>query len=217
VARDPNTGQLVVQVQVDDRDVTRILQCNTLAGCEVVGGDPRVPDDQTVTTRFRDRKGNPAEFTVRCRISSQPQILAARYTIPPGHILREADLAWRQAENVDGVVARLEEALNRETRRLIRQDEPIRASDIRAVPLVRSNDIVTVISRRGGVVIKAEMKSRGEGTMGDTVTLVSLKGQDLVLARVTGLHEAEVISADGPTSNTLQDETGRIEFRGELK
>ena len=31
------------------------------------------------------------------------------------------------------------------------------------------------------------------------------------------LHEAEVITADGPTSDTLQDATGRIVFRGEQK
>ncbi len=215
VARNPAQEKLIVQVELADRDVTPVLQHIVYGDCEVVGGDPKNPHEQIVGIRFRDRKGLPAEIGARCRFSPQPMILAARYTIPPGHILREADLVWRQAEDAKGTVTRLEDALNRETKRSIRQDEPVRTTDIQEVPLVRSNDIVTVISRIGGVTIRAEMKSRDEGTLGETVTLTSLKGRDMVLARVTGLHEAEVISAGPSLSDTLQDATGRIEFRGE--
>ena len=88
---------------------------------------------------------------------------------------------------------------------------------MQAVPLIRSNDIVTVVSRRGRVAIRSEMKARTEGSLGETVTLTSLKGQDAILARVTGLHEAEVITADDKPADTYQDSTGRIEFRGDAR
>ena len=214
-AQDQNLGGVAIDVQIGDKDVPRLFAALSGGECQIGGVDPKLTDYQLVVVRYRDRRGKPGEERVSCRISPQPQILVVRYTIPPGHILREADLVWRQSERVEGALTKLEDAIHRETRRTIRQDEPVRAADVRAVPLVRNNDIVTAVSRRGGVTVKAEMKSRSEGSLGETVTLVSLKrGQDLVLARVTGLHEAEVITADGKASDTLQDATGRIEFRG---
>ncbi|MGE3314788.1 MAG: flagellar basal body P-ring formation chaperone FlgA [Planctomycetaceae bacterium] len=214
---DAASGALAVVAKVDEKDVQQLLPALSAHQVEIIGGNPKTTEEQSLTVRFPDRKGNAIETSVRCRVSPHPQILAARYTIPSGHILREVDLVWRQAESIDGVAIRLEDALNRETRRIIRQDDPIRIADIQAVPLIRANDIVTVISRRGRVAIRGEMKSRTEGSMGETVTLTSLKGQDAVLARVTGLHEAEVISADDRPTDTFQDSTGRIEFRGDEK
>lgn len=212
---DSASAALAVAAKVEDKDVALLLPALVNSQVEVSGADPRNTEEQTIAVHYNDRRGNHLETKARCRVSPHPQILAARYTIPAGHILREVDVVWRQAESADGVVIRLEDALNRETKRIIRQAEPIRTSDIHAVPLVRANDIVTVVSRRGRVAIRSEMKARTEGSLGETVTLASLKGQDAILARVTGLHEAEVITADAQPADTLQDATGRIEFRGE--
>jgi len=212
-ARNADLGGVSIAVQVDDKDLPVLLPALAGGACEIQGGDPRSMEEQALAVRYRDQRGQVGEVAIRCRMSPQPRILAARYTIPAGHILREVDVVWRQAPTSDGVVTRLEDALNRETRRMIRQDEPVRSADIQDVPLIRANDMVTVISRRGRVTITGVMKSRDTGSLGETVTLASLTGRNIVLARVTGLHEAEVITADEPPSDSLQDTTGRIEFR----
>jgi flagella basal body P-ring formation protein FlgA len=65
------------------------------------------------------------------------------------------------------------------------------------VPLVRANDVVTVYSRVGGVSVRTLMKAREDGALGEAVALTSLDARGRVLARVTGYHEAEVISTGG--------------------
>jgi hypothetical protein len=48
-----------------------------------------------------------------------------------------------------------------------------RPQDVQRVPLVRSNDIVTVTVRRGGITVKRPLKARSEGAAGDTITGVA--------------------------------------------
>jgi hypothetical protein len=54
-----------------------------------------------------------------------------------------------------------------------------------------------VSARRPGITVRRQLKTRGDGAVGETVTLVTLDGRQQLLARVTGYHEAEAIGGDG--------------------
>lgn len=102
-----------------------------------------------------------------------------------------------------------------EATRAIRSDEAISRTNARKVPLVRSNEVITVYSRRPGITVKRFMKSRGTGAVGDSITAVSLDrgGRDKLLVRVTGVREAEILNTGGqsPTAKPLR--TGTVPYR----
>lgn len=191
----PGIGGFTVETRVDPGNVPTILSA-VGSGYAVTGG--RAPWDawQQLTIRFLDRKEVLHEVQVRSRVSINPYVVALRFTVPRGHLIKLNDLVWRQVSTAQTALTRMEDVVGRETKRSLRKDEAVKADDIRQVPLVRSNDIVTVYSRRGGITVKRHFKSRSDGVLGDTITVVSLgAGRQTMLARVTGYHEAEVFGS----------------------
>ena len=73
--------------RVEPSDVTAILSA-VASGYAVTGG--RAPWDarQQLTVRFLDRREVVHEIQVRCRISANPYVVALRYTIPRGHLIK---------------------------------------------------------------------------------------------------------------------------------
>jgi len=74
--------------------------------------------------------------------------------------------------------------------------------------LVRANHIVTGLWQIGGIRITGQFKAKGDGGLGDVITLVKLTGRDQVTARVTDVHEAEIVSAERAKS-TVRGDDGR--------
>ena len=140
-------------------------------------------------------------------------VVTVKYTVPAGHVLRQDDLELHQVESTAGALTRPEDVIGKQTSRPIRPGQQIRSPDVRAIPLVRTGDVVMVYSRRPGITVKRKMKARDEGARGETITLVSLDGRKKLLATVIGYHEAEVIGSSGPPKNDLRDATGQIRFQ----
>jgi len=210
--RAPQTGSVTVAIRLAPRDVARVLDGWTY-GFELQGGTGDLTGTQVFSLRVMDRHSRIQEMVVRCVVTPVPRIVVARYTLPSGHVIQPADLTWRQADAGASGFTRMEAVINKETRKPIRQGARILAEDIRAVPLIRSNEIVTVRSRVGGIVVTNRMKSRSAGTLGETVTLVTLDGRRRVQARVSGYHEAEVLGV-GDTAGAHPAETaGRVRFQ----
>lgn len=184
-------GKARVAVQIDRKDVPAVLQ-GAGAGFQVAGGKAPWNEPQTLTIRALDRNNAVCEIPVVCQVAPLPVVMAAKRTLAKGQILRAEDLVPRQAENTEGVFESVGELIGLETQRTLRPEEVIRRDDVRSVPLIRSNDIVTVYSRRGGIVVKSPMKARSDGAAGETVTLVTLDGRQTIMAVVSGYHEAEV-------------------------
>ncbi len=111
-------------------------------------------------------------------------------------MIHESDLAWRPVDSTAGLLTRVDDIVEKEAKKSLHADEPIHADDIRNIPLVRANDIVTGVWQSGGIRITGQFKAKGDGGLGDVITLVKLTGRDQVTARVTDVHEAEIVSAD---------------------
>jgi flagella basal body P-ring formation protein FlgA len=200
-AHTPRLGEVNVEVRLNRDDVTRLL-AHAASGLEARGGNPPWDAWQSFAIVVRENSARPSaaqadppEFEVRCRISPKPFVVAAKYALPRGHIIRPEDLVLRQTDENRGGVARPEDAVGRETTRAVRAAEPIDPAAIQTVPLIRSNDIVTVYARQPSVTVKRLMKARGDGAAGDAVTVVTLDGREEISARVTGYHEAEVVGS----------------------
>ena len=149
---------------------------------------------------YQDAQGQPARMQVHCIVSEKPQVPVLAHSVSRGDVIHETDLAWLPVDSTNELLTRLDEIVDKEAKRSLHGNEPIKADDVRKVPLVRANDIVTGIWRSGSIRITGQFKAKGDGGLGDVITLVKLTGQDKLTARVTDVHEAEIVSADGAKS-----------------
>ncbi|HUG92597.1 MAG TPA: flagellar basal body P-ring formation chaperone FlgA [Planctomycetaceae bacterium] len=194
----PELGVVQVSVELRPEDVDRVVAASGQA-ISVAGLNASAPDAQPTTVRLTSRDGRPEDIPVTAGVRPWPWVLAAGNGIAQGQRLQTADLAWVQVETSDGLFTDVERLIGQETAQPIRAGQPVRAGDVRSVPLVRNGDIVTVASRRAGIVVRRPMKARGDGGLGEEILLTTLDGRERLSARVTGFHEAEV----GERSNSL--------------
>lgn len=193
--RAPELGRASVSVQLRNEDVSLILS-GVASGFQIAGGSAPWDVPQQMAVAFMDRDENVHRLTIVCEIAAQPHVLVARHAIPRGQVLRESDLTWQQLDVAEAVLNRLEDAVGRETTRAILQGQPIAVDDVQSQELVRSNDIVKTYVRKGSITITSYLKARSSAGLGESVTLTTLDGRERILARVIGLHEAEVVGSD---------------------
>jgi flagella basal body P-ring formation protein FlgA len=193
-------GNLFLDVVVDPADVSVIL-AHATEGFELGAVDPKNIDPQIVQVRAQDSEGRAVRFQIQCVLSEKPRVPVLTRSVSSGEVIHEDDLAWKQVENAEGVLAKIEEIVGKEAKKGLRADEPLRGDDVRSIPLVRSNDIVTGVWQKGGIRISAQFKAKSDGGKGDVITLVQLTGREQVLARVTDVHEATIVSTDATRPN----------------
>lgn len=202
---------LRVKVQVHPSDLPRL---NSVPGDHLKFAETglRLGGPQPVTVHWNDAAGQPQSTRVAVWLTSSPRVLAIRGSLPRGSIIQAADLQWSESESERGLKT-LEAAIGRETTRNLRDGEVFQLEDLRAVPLVRTGDIVTVRVRTGALLVSRQFKSLGTAGLDETVTLAALDNpRDRVQAVVTGYHEAAISLAGTIAGNTVQDATGVIRF-----
>ncbi len=211
----PEAAAVRVEVKLSPEDVPAVLTADEhtfqFSGLKVALDVP-----QQVQLQFRDAGQRVRTTRFSCRLSQRPQVVTVRYTVPRGRVLQESDLSLIPVDDPSEAFADVRHVVGKEAVRTLRPGEPIKPNDVRTVPLVRRNDIVTVYCRVGGIVVRRPFRARDEGSRGDVITLVSLDGRDKITAVVTAFHEAEVIPAGGGPRQAYQDQTGTIRFEHSL-
>jgi flagellar basal body P-ring formation protein FlgA len=200
-------GHLFLDVVVDPTDVPIILAGAT-EGFDLSAVDPKKADPQVVRVRTQDSQGQTVRFQIQCVVSEKPQVPVLSHSVTGGEVIREDDLAWKQVDTTEGVLAKFEDIVGKEAKKSLHAEEPLRPDDVRSIPLVRSNDIVTGVWQKGGIRITGQFKAKSDGGKGDVITLVQLTGREQVLARVTDVHEAEIVAGDAvrPTKSNADDD-----------
>lgn len=188
-------AKMFIEVVVEPDDVANVMT-GAREGFEIGAINPRVTDPQTIQIRFQDAQGRPNTFSIQCIASERPQVPVLTRSVSTGEVIHESDLAWRPMDNTEGVLTRIDQIAEKEAKKGLHADEPVHGDDVRSVPLVRSNDIVTAVWQMGGIRISGQFKAKGDGGKGDVITLVKLTGRDQVSARVTDVHEVEIVTAD---------------------
>jgi flagella basal body P-ring formation protein FlgA len=186
---------MFLEVVVDPADARTVLT-SAAKGFEVGAVNPKSTEPQVVQVAYQDAQGQPARLQVHCIVAERPQVPVLAHSVSRGDVIHESDLAWLPVDSTNGSLTRLDEIVDKEAKRSLHGNQPIKADDVRNVPLVRANDIVTGIWRSGGIRITGQFKAKGDGGLGDVITIVKLTGQDKLTARVTDVHEAEIVSAD---------------------
>jgi flagella basal body P-ring formation protein FlgA len=193
--RGRTAGNVFLDVAVDPNDVPIVLASAT-EGFEIGTIDANNVNPQNVLIETQDSRGRAVKFHVQCVVSQKPRVPVLNRSVSTGEVIREDDLVWKQVEETEGMLTKMEELVGKEAKKGLHADEPLHADEIHTIPLVRSNDIVTAVWQKGGIRITEQFKAKSDGGKGDVITLVQLTGRDHVLARVTDVHEAEIVSSD---------------------
>ena len=201
------TPTTFIEVIVDPADARSVL-ANAAQGFEIGAVNPKNTEPQIVQVGCQDSQGQPARFHVQCLVAERPQVPVLVRSVAAGEVIHESDLAWRPVDKTTGLLTRLDDIVEKEAKKSLHAEEPIHADDVRGVPLVRANDIVTGVWQSGGIRITGQFKAKGDGGLGDVITLVKLTGRDQVTARVTDVHEAEIVSADRANSAARGEDGG---------
>lgn len=200
--KSPSLGNFSIEPKLTPKQVA-LLSASASARVEVSGGNEPWTGHQTFRAGFYDRPGHSVALLIECRVAPLPQVLVASANLPKGHVVGPDDISWKQqptAKAAEVFLDREELVIGQETKRNLRAGEPIAAVDVRGVPLVRRGDIVTVIARSRGIVVRTDAKALADGSLGQPIKLVSLDGRRELTARVSGYHEASVgpSTGDGP-------------------
>jgi flagella basal body P-ring formation protein FlgA len=209
----PKMGRVDVRLELDPAAASRVVSAYRLAFDVRGGSKPWVDRGQTLRVRFYDPRRRLQEISVRCFISRSPYVLATRYSIPRGEIIQAEDLEWRQVDSAERSFRELSDVVGKEASRAIPKNHVLSKTDVRRVPLVRSNDVVMVSSSRNGITVSRYMKARKEGAAGEIVPFVEIQGRDVVLAKVTGQGRAEVVVTESPRLSSLRSGRSPIQFR----
>ncbi len=184
-----------LDVVIDPSDAPIVL-ASAAEGFEFGAIDPTNVNPQNVDVRSLDSQGRPIRFQIQCVVSEKPQVPVLGRSVSSGEVIREDDLTWKQVDITEGLLTKVEEIVGKEAKKGLHADDPLRADDVRTIPLVRSNDIVTGIWQKGGIRITEQFKAKSDGGKGDVIGLVQLTGREQLLGKVIDVHEALIVTAD---------------------
>lgn len=207
-------GPVSVQLQIPQERFSELLAV-AKTGYQVRGGTAPWNRQQTFQIGFHDRQKKWHVVPVRAYLTKAAYVLAAKSVIPKGRLIRSADLVWKQVNAIrHGDYSEAKKLVGMEATETISKNETVSATMVRKILLVRSNDIVTVYRQRGAIRVSRQMRARGNGATGEMVVFTSLKGRDRLVARVTNLHEAELVGKESSQQReAVRDSTGTILFQ----
>lgn len=203
----PELSHVDVSLDLKPNDIAK-LYTGLGRGYLISGGAAPWKGPQKFKVEYITAQKERNQLFVQGTIEQRPMILVAKHTIPTGSVLRNEDLIWQRSDHHGQVISQLQNAVYYETKKSIRKGQPILATDIRPVPLVRTNALVTVSVQVAGITIQRQMKARSNGATGEMITVVSLDGRNRLMAQVTGRNEAAVVTASEagrrqPTNQTV--------------
>lgn len=174
----------------------------------------QVGTPQNVDVYWEDPQTEPQQAVVVVSLAQKPLTLAMKVSLPTGAILRPEDLEWVPAEGGQAGLNRVADAVGMELVRPLKAGHRLTKADIATVPLIKANDLVTVLVKRPGVTVSRRFKALSSGALGETVNLVAVDDPRLrVQATVSRYHEAIISeSSRSPVGPRIQDGTGTIDF-----
>lgn len=172
----------------------------TLADLVTIAGVTNVePIDKVVAGACRFRvlgrsADGPVEAVIVAHLTEYPKVVVPRTTLARGHRITESDLTVapiHPEKFASGQVIDPQAIVGMEVRSNLRADRPIEIGDIGSPILIHRGDLVEVRVLSGGVTVKTNAKSLGNGSESDLVEIETMRPKKRLVARVvrTGLVE----------------------------
>jgi len=116
----------------------------------------------------------------------------ATRTLRSGTIIHPGDVRLSHGDPRRNEIDSVEQAVGMEVRASIRQGRKIRQSDLRHPILVKRNQLVDIVYRRGSLVIRGEGRALRDGGKGEAIRVMNLDSRMIVTGRVGGAGRVEV-------------------------
>lgn len=135
---------------------------------------------------------------VRVRVTRRPKVLAARRSIAQGQVIREADLEWREVDDLRNGTSEPETVVGMEARRTIRKGDFVKVSSVKPPTMIKRDELVKVAVTRGSVRVIRTLQARRDCILNDIISLVPPKGStgEPLPVRVTGRGKAEPLDIE---------------------
>ncbi len=143
--------------------------------------------------------GAQSRITVIGRARELVPVAVPRRTVGRGTILTEGLLeeAWIPVSRLrEDTMVLAEDLIGLESRRSLRQGQPIRRGQVRRPRLVRRGDIVTLELRRPGLLLTALGRALEDGARGEVIRLVNLDSERPLRGRVSGTRRVTILAAE---------------------
>lgn len=117
------------------------------------------------------------------------EVAVARAAIERDQALAAPQFEWRWTDlavTAPGLVTSRSQLAGMCSARDLRPGEPLRATDLKATPVVRPGDLVELLVQRGGVAVSVRALARQAGCVGQTIPVRNELTGRLVNARVAG-------------------------------
>ncbi|MEX2137919.1 MAG: flagellar basal body P-ring formation chaperone FlgA [Pirellulales bacterium] len=165
----------------------------------VIGGGAPWTGPQSFKVTAPKQLGNEL-FTIEANVSRAPRAVVAVNSIERGETIRAQDVELARIK--PGSPQRtafqsLEEAIGKEATRNIVAGQVLDDQYVRSPLLVNRGDVVDVFARSGGVQVRTRARAKEEGSHGGVIRVELLTDRRLLVARVCGFQEVEVLAA-GP-------------------
>lgn len=123
--------------------------------------------------------------------SAMAEILVPVRTIRAKELISAEDLTYKNGE-VPGALSDPSEVIGQEARVALYVGRPIHPGDLGPPAIVDRNDLVTLVFKKGGLIITTEGRSLGRGSEGEFIRVMNLSSRTTVSGRIAADGRIEV-------------------------
>ena len=125
-----------------------------------------------------------AAILALCAFAATAETVAASRTIRSRTVITPPDLVLIEGTAEDGF-SDIADVVGLEARVTLYQGRPIRKGDVGPPAVIERNQIVTLLFRRGGLLIKAEARALGRAGVGDRLRVMNISSRKTVTGIVS--------------------------------
>ncbi|MEZ5684470.1 MAG: flagellar basal body P-ring formation chaperone FlgA [Paracoccaceae bacterium] len=124
---------------------------------------------------------------------AQADSVLARRTLRAQTVISAADLQ-QVSESYAGAISDPAEAIGLETRVAIYAGAPVSSEALQPPAVISRNQVVDLVFRRGGLLIRTEGRALDRAASGETIRIMNVASKVVLRARVQPNGEAHVLS-----------------------
>jgi flagella basal body P-ring formation protein FlgA len=209
------TADTRINYKLTDRQLNQLAAATSAPVCE--GGSEPWTGRQNLIVSFATAGGT---VHVPVQVDVAESAVMATRSVARGGVITAADVEVQQLEpgsktsGQRAAVESIETIIGMEARQAIQAGQVVYADQVQSPVLVKKGDLITVVSRNGGIRVRTSAKALQDGANGALVEVESSESKQRFDVRVVGLREAAVFA---PTRVAAPEPPTRVETAGRLK
>lgn len=187
------------EMTVDNRNLSVEVAAGTLPRVLVpqVHYDTRLQRFAALVEIHTEDGTAPHEVRIQGRVFDTTEIPVLRDSVKPGEVIAERNIEWRatRANMVRrDTVTDPADLIGMESRRVLKQGEPVRLSDLRRPVMVEKGALITVTIDNPFMRLTTKAVALDKGAIGDVIEVKNVSSDKVFNAVVNGTDRAEVAS-----------------------